>query len=51
MTVFRAATLRKFFFAIHAGAKELNCTGYASWASHLNHGSISLLSLEAFIHF
>ena len=24
MTVFRAATLRTFFFAIHAGAKELN---------------------------
>ena len=23
MTVFRAATLRTFFFAIHAGAKEL----------------------------
>ena len=24
MTVFRAATLRTFFFAFHAGAKELN---------------------------
>ena len=24
MTVFRAATLRIFFFAFHAGAKELN---------------------------
>ena len=27
MTVFRAATLRTFFFAFHAGAKELNHTG------------------------
>ena len=26
MTVFRAATLRTFFFAIHAGVKELNPT-------------------------
>ena len=25
MTVFRAATLRTFFFAFHAGAKELMC--------------------------
>ena len=24
MTVFRAATLRTFFFVFHAGAKELN---------------------------
>ena len=24
MTVFRTATLRTFFFAIHAGAKELD---------------------------
>ena len=24
MTVFRAATLRTFFFAFHAGAKKLN---------------------------
>ena len=27
MTVFRAATLRTFFFAFHAGAKELNVFG------------------------
>ena len=26
MTVFRAATLRTFFFAFHAGAKELTLT-------------------------
>ena len=26
MTVFRAATLRTFFFAFHAGAKELSYT-------------------------
>ena len=29
MTVFRAATLRTFFFAFHAGAKELSLgSGY-----------------------
>ena len=30
MTVFRAATLRTFFFAFHAGAKELNPAGILS---------------------
>ena len=28
MTVFRAATLRTFFFAFHAGAKELKIPNY-----------------------
>ena len=28
MTVFRAATLRTFFFAFHAGAKELKVILY-----------------------
>ena len=28
MTVFRAATLRTFFFAFHAGAKELKVYSY-----------------------
>ena len=32
MTVFRAATLRTFFFAIHAGAKEL--TSVSKWQTH-----------------
>ena len=34
MTVFRAATLRTFFFAFHAGAKELN---FHQTATNLNH--------------
>ena len=39
MTVFRSATLRIFFFAIHAGAKELK------------NGTVSIPSLLGARHF
>ena len=46
MTVFRTATLRTFFFAIHAGAKELNLNWLSSLANNklTKFYSFSLLS-------
>ena len=47
MTVFRTATLRTFFFAIHAGAKELNnFLGYrlGCWTK----GSLKTYGIDSF---
>ena len=36
MTVFRAATLGTFFFAFHAGAKELSINNYEQECDHVS---------------